>query len=135
MSKENVDVIRSIYEASAKGDVPKVLEGMDPQVEWHEAESFPYADGNPYIGPQAVVEGVFKRVNRDWEDWSMVISEYLDAGNTVVVLGRYKGKYRKTGAPLDAQFAHVWWLRNGKAARFQQYTDTERVAKAVRGPE
>ena len=35
------------------------------------------------------------------------------------------------GAAIDAQFAHFWWLRDGKATRFQQYTDTAQARAAV----
>ena len=47
MSQENVEVIRRIYEAFGSGDVPAVLERMDEDVEWNEAENSPYADGKP----------------------------------------------------------------------------------------
>jgi hypothetical protein len=51
----------------------------------------------------------------------------------VVARGRYNGAYRKTGARIDAQFAHVWTLGDGKILRFQQYTDTAQVARAMGG--
>ncbi len=124
MSQQNVDLIRGLYDAFAKGDVPAVLGGMDPGIEWNEAESFPYADRNPYIGPQAVLEGVFMRIMTDWEAFCVVTESVLDAGEVVVALGRYKGKHRTTGKDLDAQHAHIWWLRDGKVTRFQQYVDT-----------
>ena len=54
----NVEVIRGAYDAFERGDVPAVLASMAPNIEWNEAENFPYADGNPYIGPDAVVGGV-----------------------------------------------------------------------------
>ena len=62
MSKENVDLIRNLYDGFAKGDVPAVLAGFDPEIVWNEAENFPYADGNPYCGPDAVLQGVFMRL-------------------------------------------------------------------------
>lgn len=40
------------------GDIPAVLSDMHPAIVWNEAENFPYADGNPYISPQTVLEGV-----------------------------------------------------------------------------
>ncbi len=49
----------------------------------------------------------------------------------VVVLGRYRGTNKATGRPLDAQLAHVWRVRDGKAVRFQQYTDTLQAARVT----
>jgi ketosteroid isomerase-like protein len=55
----NVQIISDAYAAFAAGDVPSVLSMMSSDIVWNEAENFPYADGNPYIGPDAVVQGVF----------------------------------------------------------------------------
>lgn len=126
----NVDVIRAAYAAFAEGDVPAVLEVMAPDIEWNEAENFPYADGNPYVGPDAVVEGVFARLASDWDFWSLVVEHVLDAGDNVVALGRYHSKHSETGSDLNAQFAHIWWLEDGKIKRFQQYADTHQALQA-----
>ena len=130
---ENADVVRAMYASFAEGDVAAVTARMDPKIEWNEAESFPYADGNPYIGPDAVVEGVFGRLGNEWGDWSLEVREVLDAGDAVVATGRYQGTHKGTGQSIDAQFAHVWKLRGGKAVAFQQYTDTAQVRRAMRG--
>ena len=52
MNRE-VEIVQSAYAAFAMGDLPTVLAALDPNVEWREAEGFPYADGNPNIGPDA----------------------------------------------------------------------------------
>jgi ketosteroid isomerase-like protein len=127
----NVDVIRGAYEAFARGDVPAVLSAMAPTIEWNEAENFPYADGNPYVGPNAVVEGVFARLGQDWDGFSVNVEQLLDAGDNVVALGRYQAKHSETGADLNAQFAHIWWLEDGKVTRFQQYADTAQTLRAM----
>ncbi len=131
MSQENVGLIRSLYEAFGRGDVPAVLAAMDPSIEWNEAENFPYADKNPYVGPAAIVEGVFARLGGEWDGFSVALEELHDAGDTVVSTGRYGGAYKKTGTRIHAQFAHVWKLRGGKIVKFQQYTDTLQATRAV----
>jgi ketosteroid isomerase-like protein len=131
MSQENVAVIRSIYDSFGKGDVPAVLGQMDSEIEWNEAENFIYADRNPYVGPQAILEGVFMRLGTEWEGFSVAPGEWLDAGNHVIVLGTYSGKHKESGRDVRAQFAHVWGVRGGRVVRFQQYTDTKQFADAV----
>ncbi|MFN2531557.1 MAG: nuclear transport factor 2 family protein [Pyrinomonadaceae bacterium] len=127
----NIEVVRGLYDSFSKGDVPGVLNQMHEQVEWNEAENFIYADGNPYVGPQAVLEGVFMRIGTDWNDFKVTPEEWLDAGNRIVVLGTYRGQHRNTGSEVAAQFAHVWSLKEGRIVRFQQYTDTKQFADAV----
>lgn len=133
MTQQNIDFVRGVYELFAKGDVPAVLGAMDPQIEWNEAENFPYADGNPYIGPQAVLDGVFMRLGNEWDNWTLDVHEVLDAGDTVIACGRYKARNKATGRELDAQFAHFWGIRDGKLATFQQYADTYQAMAAVTG--
>lgn len=133
MSKANVDLIQGLYDAFAKGDAATVLGGMDRGIVWNEAESFPYADRNPYIGPMAVAEGIFARIGTEWDGFRVVPAELLDAGNTIVALGRYHGTYRATGKAINAQFAHVWRVSGGKVTAFQQYADTAQAVRAVRG--
>ena len=131
MSQENILIVRGLYDSFGKGDVPSLLGKMDHAVEWNEAENFIYADGNPYVGPQAVLEGVFMRLGTEWEGFSVTPEEWMDAGNRVVVLGTYKGTHRGTNKRVRAQFAHVWSLKEGRVARFQQYTDTKQFADVV----
>ena len=131
MSAANVAVIDGIYKAFAAGDVPGVLGAMDPGIVWNEANNFPYADGNPYVGPMAVAEGVFARCGSEWDGFGVEIDELIDAGETVVALGHYGGTYKATGRPQRTQMAHVWRLRGGKAVQFQQYADTLHVAQVI----
>ena len=131
--EKNIDIVRGIYEAFRTGDLPAALNAMSPQIEWNEAENFPYADGNPYVGPNAVVEGVFKRLIAEWEYWTLDIDDLMETTTgTVVSLGHYNAKNKKTGVVMRPQFAHIWWFEGGKAVRFQQYTDTEQAARAVK---
>lgn len=129
----NEDTIKGIYDAFGKGDVPAVLGALDPQVQWNEAEGHRYAEGNPYVGPQAVAEGVFQRIMSDLDNFTAVPACFIEGDDTVVAEGRYRGTMKATGTPVDAQFAHVWQLRDGKVVRFQQYTDTVQWDRAA-GP-
>lgn len=131
MSKENTDTVRRMYEAFGKGDIQTVIAALDPQVEWWEAENFIYADRNPYVGPQAVLEGVFARIAAEWEGFVVSPKEILDAGGTVIGHGYYSGTYKKNGERVRAQFAHFFTFRDGRVVKFQQYTDTAQFLQAV----
>ena len=37
----NKEIVEALYASFAKGDVPAVLAGMDPKIEWTEAEGWP----------------------------------------------------------------------------------------------
>ena len=132
MSLENVNVVRGMYAAFATGDIPAIIAALDPQVEWWEAENFIYADSNPYVGPDAVLRGVFMRIGSEWEGFAVSPKEVLDAGETIIGHGYYSGTYKQTGKKVRAQFAHLFTFREGKIVKFQQYTDTSQFQQAVK---
>lgn len=125
----NLKKIKATYDAFAKGDIPSVLEILSADIEWTEAEGFPY--GGTYHGPRAVLEGVFMRLGSEWNGFAAVPHELIDGGDTIVALGKYSGTYKATNKSFQADFAHVWKFREGKAVRFVQYTDTLLVQRAV----
>lgn len=131
MSNKNVALVSGLYDAFAAGDVPGVLGAMSPDIVWNEADSHPYADGNPYVGPQAVLEGVFARCIGEWDGFAVEIDEILDAGDTIVAFGRYTGTYKATSKPQNTQLVHVWRIKDGKIAAYQQHADTLQVARAM----
>ena len=125
-----IETIKAAYAAFGKND-PSVLFGaMDPAISWNEAEGSPLADRNPYVGPQAIGEGVFARLLGTIDNFTAVPNTYIDGGDHVVVLGRYGGT-AKDGVTLDAPFCHVYRFQGGKAATFQQYTDTAQWARLM----
>jgi ketosteroid isomerase-like protein len=125
----NLDSVRGVYDAFAKGDIPSVLNFLSPAIEWTEAEGFPY--GGTYTGPEAVLSGVFVRLGTEWDGYSAVPDEFVDGGDTVVAPGKYGGTYKATGKSFRAHFAHVWKVRDGRAVRFTQYVDTLVVQRAL----
>lgn len=130
-SRSNAQRIQSLYDAFARGEVPTVLGAFDPNIVWMQADNSNYADRNPYRGPQAIAEGVFMRIGQDWNNFRVNVEQVIDGGENVVALGHYTATNKSTGQPLNAQFVHVWWLRDGKIVRFQQYTDTAQFARVT----
>ncbi len=125
----NINSVKSVYDAFAKGDVPGVLGFLSPDISWTEAEGFP--TGGTYTGPDAVLKGVFMPLVTEWEGFAAVPDELIDGGDTVIALGKYSGTYKATGKSFQANFAHIWKIKEGKAFRFVQYVDTLIVNRAL----
>ncbi len=130
-SSSNLDLIRGAYEAFGRGDVPAVLGLMDETIAWHEADGFPW--GGTHHGPDAVLNDVFLKIAAEWEGFQGVPEEYIDGGDTIVVLGYYSGTYKKTGQRARLPFATVWRITNGKVSEFRQYTDTAPLQRTAAG--
>lgn len=130
-SKKNMSIVDGLYKAFAVGDIPTVLAGLDPNVAWNEAEGNAYADGNPYIGPDAVLNGVFARLSADHEYFNLKDIELHEMSNgKVLATLRYDAKH-KNGNSYNAQVAHFWKLKDGKVVAFQQYVDTKKLSDAM----
>src|SRR3989475_13200445 len=100
---DNVGLVRGAYEAFAKGDVQKVLGLLVDKVEWYEAEHVTYWPGGPFIGPQAVLNGVFAGVPQDLDGFKVDVRRIGGCGDTVLVEARYRAAVKATGKPLDGQ--------------------------------
>ncbi|WP_452226298.1 nuclear transport factor 2 family protein [Lacinutrix cladophorae] len=131
-NEKNMQVIDNLYKAFATGDMPAVLELMDRYITWNEAESNSLASGNPYIGPDAILNGVFARLGSVHEYFHLKdVQLHNMHDNKVFATLRYDAKVKKTGKSYNAQVAHFWTLNNdGKITRFQQYVDTKKLADA-----
>ena len=121
----NKELIENVYASFTTGDVPAVLGTMADDIRWVEADGFPLA--GTYVGPQAVLEGVFMRLGEIGDHYSVIVDQVLADGDTVVALGSYTWKHNQTGEPASVKLAHVWTVRDGKAVAFQQHVDTARV--------
>ncbi len=126
----NAEIIRDLYGAFDRDDLPAVLKVLDRDVVWIEAEGFPY--GGSHEGPDAVVREVLEKLGTEWDDFNAVPRQFVAEGETVVALGEYSGRCKATGKRFSAPFAHVWTLRGGMVVKFQQHTDTLIVARAMR---
>lgn len=126
-----LETIKAAYAAFGKNDPSVLFAAMDPDIRWNEAEGNPLADRNPYVGPQAVGEGVFARLVAAIDNFTVTPSSFIEGGDYVVVLGRYRGTMKGGGATLDAQFCHAYQFRADKVVAFQQYTDTAQWARLM----
>lgn len=132
INEQNIQVIESAYNSFATGDIPTFLGLMHPQITWNEAESNSLADGNPYIGPNTILEGVFGRLGAAHEYFSLQdIKIHGMDSNMVLATLRYDAKVKATGKSYNAQAAHLWTLNDeGEIIAFQQYVDTKKLADA-----
>lgn len=121
---DNVELIRAAYDAFDRGDIDAVANAMHQEIAWNEAEHSPYHKPGGHHGPGEVLQNVFARIPGDFDGFHVIPRVFHDAGDTVVVEGRYRATATATADPLDVEVCHVWTIRNDKVVEFQQYTDT-----------
>jgi ketosteroid isomerase-like protein len=123
-------LVQRSYVAFERGDLDAVLADMHPDIEWHQAQGLPH--GGYYRGIDEVRRNIFEPLDAEWwDEFTATPDEFLDAGDRIVVLGRYRGVAKGTGKILDVPFVHVWTLRGDKAVRFRQFLDTAGWVEAL----
>jgi len=131
VSQQDVSTMRSAYEAFNRGDIPAVLTAFDPQIEWNEPGGGRAPQGL-FRGAQSVANDVFSAVPQNFEEFRVGIDQAIDAGEYVVIVGRFRGR-AKDGQQLDAPYAHVWRMRSGKAVSMHNHVDAAAWAKGWGG--
>ncbi len=125
-----LDLVRTFYPALAKSDAQALLDLLQPEPEWTEAQGFPYFSGN-WNRPEDVLNKLLMRLMRDWDAFSAVADDLITQGDRVVCLGAYRGISKATGNTMNAVFAHVWRVADGKLKCFDIYADTPLVHRAM----
>lgn len=126
-----MEVVKLVFASHRSRDTPGLVELLADDVQWHTAEGHPYYGGRPWQGPAEVVEHVVNPVNGDWDDYRTRVDELIDAGDTVVMIGRYTGTNKATGRALDVPVCTIYRVRDGVIWSFEQYTDTAAFRRAM----
>jgi hypothetical protein len=118
--EQNVQVIQKLYEAFGRGDVAAVLACVDENATWinpYGQGRFPGQWGKPCRGHEEIV-GFFVAINEAVEVRGFNPYEIVAQGDKVVVLIKWNGIVRQTGAAFDVLLVHVWTMRAGKVVDY-----------------
>jgi ketosteroid isomerase-like protein len=128
MSEENVQLVRSFYDAWARDELPGPVELMDPEIE--------------YVNPAGAVEPGIRRglaafakavqqTFEGWDSWRMEPEELKAVGDQVAVVVRYRARGRGSGVELDGRESALWTLHEGKVTRYAWFHGPADALEAV----
>jgi uncharacterized protein len=131
MSKEAVELVRRITDVmdadGFEAAVPVFLEAAHPDVEWLEDPGWPGAAH--YRGVEKVRQVIMDRMAT--LDFDQETEDVIDAGDKVVVLVRWVGRGKASGAQGEISMAMVWTVREQKVTRLEFFLDRARALEAV----
>ena len=125
----NLEIIQELYRCFREKDYDGFRAICTDDLEWIQNEGFPNVASRK--GATAVIEAVFKGNRSEWEGFSYQIAQFLDAGSTIVAIGKYEGLHHATKKQMRAAAAHVYDLRDGKIYRFRMFADTKPMWDAM----
>jgi uncharacterized protein len=129
MSRENVEVIRRLYETFDRGDLEATLEALDPQIEWKEPPEQPEGAVTRH-GREGVREGLSDWL-RTWRSYRVEPQEFIEAGDQVLVRIRQLGQGQSRGVEVESDLFQAWTLRAGKPVRMEMYFERSAAMEAV----
>jgi ketosteroid isomerase-like protein len=138
MSRENVEVVRAIYEAWWAG-----LERDDPGAVFDSGtvgddfefilEGFEFEGRSVWRGREEYVEW-FRTWTGEFEDWSLQVERLIDVGHDrVVALTHQLGTGKASGVPVEVDLGAVFELKDGRVVRMRTYL-THAEALEAAGP-
>ncbi len=130
MISEPTDRLRRAYAAFNSGSgLDWSL--IDPAIRHDQTEGL-FLDGVFY--GQEGIRAALEEIESDWEGLSYEMLDLIELGDRVLVLLRMRARVRDTQAELDAQVAHVWEFRDGRAVRWDVYGDHTSALRALSAP-
>jgi ketosteroid isomerase-like protein len=127
----NIETVKTMYAAFGRGDIAGVLKHMDESIVF----TIPGSSAVPLAGARnglREVQRFFEDLERRQEFTIFEPRDFIAQANRVVALVHYEGRDKVTGRSFIADSAMLWTFGDGKAIRFQEYTDTEAFANAAR---
>jgi ketosteroid isomerase-like protein len=130
MSDQNVQIVRKAFDAFTGRDVDAAIEVMDPAVELYTPETAALAgESMPYKGHDGI-RRYFEHVNQIWEELEVILREYHDVDDHVLVVGRVRARGRD-GRIVDTPAHWAWRIDRGSIVWGCVYTDRAEALAAV----
>ena len=131
MSRENVEVVRLVTDVmDAEGfeaALPIFLEAAHPDVEWREDPAWP--GSATYRGIDQVRQVILDRMGT--LDFDQQTEDLIDVDDKVVVLVRWVGRGKASGAQGEISMAMIWTVREQAITRVEFFLDRAQALEAV----
>ncbi len=130
MTPQNAAVVRRIYEAWSRDDIPGPVELLDPEIE--------------YVNPAGAIEpgtrqglagfiGALEKTREAWEYWRAEPEQLHEVGDHVVAVVRYRTRGKGSGVEITGRESALWTFRDGKVIRYEWFHGDGDAFDAVRG--
>jgi uncharacterized protein len=130
MSRENVEIVRRMFEAFQRQEWGQAVELVDPDIELH-GTAAGLTEGSVAHGLEGIRQ-VFEQDDAEaWDESRLEPEEFIDAGDRVVVLLHEFRRGRGSGVEIESYTAALFEIRDGHVIRVQGYMDRQAALEAV----
>ena len=124
-----IEVVRAIYATEWREGETRDLVHADFEGRW--PRGLPSTES--FRGPEGLVETA-RRWQEAWREFRMEPRELLERPGEVFAVLHYEALGRESGMELEADTAHIWSIREGRAAEMRMFSDAPKArARWIRG--
>jgi ketosteroid isomerase-like protein len=125
MSQENVEIVRRGFEAYVRGDIDEALAILlDPDIVYKPAQEAPVQGWD-------AVRASWERWEADWDEMESTTEEIIDAGDHVIHAIAFRGRGRGSGVEVEGRAFQVFTFKDGKAVRWEEFSDRSEALEAA----
>jgi ketosteroid isomerase-like protein len=117
MSEENVDFARSVFDRWNAG------ERTFPDEEIHPDVVLVSRLLGQAVRGRAGVRRYLREIDQQFDEWTMEIEDWRDAGDRVAALGHVRLHGRRSGVEFDQPVGILFEIRDGQLLRFETFID------------
>jgi ketosteroid isomerase-like protein len=132
MAAGNVEILREAYDALNDGDVEGALGVLEPDAEWQEHSELPEA--GTYRSRDAIRTFLLGYLD-SWGEFRQETEELIDSGDRVAVVLRMAARGKGSGIEVEARYAHLWTMQDGRGVRVDAYADPDAALEALQQPQ
>ena len=128
MIADDVRTLRRAYESPNDGDVEGALAVLDEDAEWCEHSDLPEA--GLYRGRDAI-RTFLESFLESWEEFHQETEELIAGSHCVLILLRSRSRGKGSGINVEARYAHLWTMEDGRGVRVDAYFDRDEALRAL----
>jgi ketosteroid isomerase-like protein len=122
------DAVLASYESLNEGNVDAAMEALAEDAEWHESEVLP--DTGVYRGREAI-RAFLTHFLDSWERFHQTAEEVRQEGDRILVMIRLEATGKGSAADVDARYAHLWTVAEGRGVRVHAFYDRDEALAAL----
>ncbi|SRR5579885_181026 len=124
--KSNLELVKQFCKHFAAKDKESYLKLCDDNIVWPSTTNMEETEGAACVGKKQMFDERLPRFFSSFKRFETVYEEFLDAGDSIVVVGKYRIT-SKTGKDFQSPFAQIYTIKNSKIVKFRQYADSATI--------
>jgi ketosteroid isomerase-like protein len=128
MSREDVEVVRRVWEAWERRDEPSMRALMDPDTVVVQLPDQP--DVGPYHGPDGVLRAMAEWIDA-WDNYAIERRDMREIGDSVLVSAHQRGRGQASGVQMEADVFFVFRVQRRKIVRWRMFSSEREALEAI----